>query len=99
MNAERPEALITAWLATQQQAMTDLLQRMVDTDSGSYDKAGTDRVGGLLAEFLAQHGIEVETLEQAKYGDCLRGAVPWHGPGGNAGGNIVLMGHRDTVFP
>ena len=25
--------------------------------------------------------------------------MPWDGPAGNAGGNIVLMGHRDTVFP
>ena len=30
MNVETPEALITAWLATQQQAMTDLLRRAVD---------------------------------------------------------------------
>jgi len=99
MNADTPESRITAWLATQQDAMTDLLRRAVDTDSGSYDKPGTDRVGVLLAEFLAGHGIGVETLAQATHGDCLRAAVPWDGPSGNAGNNVVLMGHRDTVFP
>ena len=41
----------------------------------------------------------METLRKPKHGDCLRAAVPWDGPAGNAGGNIVLMGHRDTVFP
>jgi glutamate carboxypeptidase len=99
MNVEAPEALITAWLATQQEAMIDLLHRTVDIDSGSYDKSGIDRVGAVLAEFLEAHGIPVQTLPQAKHGDCLRAAVPWDGPEGNAGGNVVLMGHRDTVFP
>ena len=26
-------------------------------------------------------------------------AVQWDGPQGNAGGNVMLLGHRDTVFP
>src|SRR4051812_3990176 len=99
MNAESTESLIAAWLTTQHDAMIDLLRRMVDIDSGSYDKAGIDRVGAVVSEFLAGHGVQVETLPQANHGDCLRAAVPWDGPQGNAGGNIVLMGHRDTVFP
>src|SRR4051812_24028102 len=99
MNAESTESLIAAWLTTQHDAMIDLLRRMVDIDSGSYDKAGIDRVGAVVSEFLAGHGVQVETLPQANHGDCLRAAVKWDGPQGNAGGNIVLMGHRDTVFP
>ncbi|HYZ64562.1 MAG TPA: M20 family metallopeptidase [Acetobacteraceae bacterium] len=99
MNVEAPEALITAWLATQQDAMVDLLRRMVDIDSGSYDKPGIDRVGDVIRGFLEPYGVTVETLPQSKHGDVLRAAVPWDGPHGNAGGNIVLMGHRDTVFP
>ena len=99
MNVETTEGQITAWLATQQQAMTDLLRELVDIDSGSYHKPGIDAVGAALQRFLDRHGIPVERLQQAKHGDCLRAAVPWDGPVGNAGGNIVLMGHRDTVFP
>src|SRR3954451_16650030 len=99
MNAESTESMINAWLATQQDAMIDLLRRMVDIDSGSYDKPGIDRVGGVVSEFLAAHSIDVETLPQPHHGDCLRATVKWDGPQGNAGGNIVLMGHRDTVFP
>src|SRR5581483_7238968 len=49
--------------------------------------------------FMAAHAIPVEIARQQKHGDCLRAALPWHGPQGNAGGNILLMGHRDTVFP
>ena len=102
MNVQSPETAITAWLATQHGAMVDLLRRMVDIDSGSYDKPGIDAVGRAVRDFLNGHGIAVETLPQSKHGDCLRAAVPWDGApqrGANAGGNVVLMGHRDTVFP
>ena len=93
------EAPITAWLAEQQPAMLAMLREMVDTDSGSYNKPGIDAVGAVVRRFMADHGIPLETLPQHNHGDCLRAAVPWDGPAGNAGGNIVLMGHRDTVFP
>jgi glutamate carboxypeptidase len=93
------ESDITAWLATQQDAMIALLREMVNTDSGSYNKPGIDAVGAVVRRFLATQNIPVETIAQQKHGDCLRAAVPWDGPQGNAGGNIVLMGHRDTVFP
>jgi glutamate carboxypeptidase len=72
---------------------------MVDIDSGSYNKPGIDAVGAVVQRFMAAHSIPVEVVPQQKHGDSLRAAVPWDGPRGNAGGNIVLMGHRDTVFP
>ncbi|HYZ34236.1 MAG TPA: M20 family metallopeptidase [Crenalkalicoccus sp.] len=101
MTSDGPDAAITAWLATQQDAMLGLLERMVNTDGGSYDKAGVDAVGALVKEFCASHGIPVEVLPQSRYGDCLRATV---GGGdrlasGNRRERIVLMGHRDTVFP
>ena len=98
MNAQTPESAITAWLATQHNAMLALLQEMVDIDSGSYDKPGIDAVGAAAERFLTTHGIDVEHLPQSAHGDCLRAKVSFHEPS-NAGGNIVLMGHRDTVFP
>ncbi len=90
-----------AWLATQQGAMIEALREMVDTDGGSYDKEGVDRVGAQVARFMAQHGIFVETLPQQKHGDCIRAVLDGGAGvgGGNARQNILLMGHRDTVFP
>jgi len=99
MNTQAPEAAITSWLATQQDAMIALLREMVDIDSGSYDKPGIDAVGAVAERFLQQHGIPVEHLPQNAHGDCLRAVVPWDGSLRNAADNIVLMGHRDTVFP
>lgn len=93
------ETGIASWLATQHDAMVALLRAMVDIDSGSYNKPGIDAVGAVVQRFMQAQGIPVEVVRQQKHGDCLRAAVPWDGPAGNAGGNIVLMGHRDTVFP
>ena len=85
--------------------MIALLREIVDIDSGSYNKPGIDAVGEALRRFLAGHGIAVETIRQPKHGDCLRATVPPRGveagtgSRSNLGGNVVLMGHRDTVFP
>jgi glutamate carboxypeptidase len=93
------EQQITDWLATQQGSMIALLREIVNIDSGSYNKPGIDAVGAAVQRCLVSHGIAVETIVQTRHGDCLRAAVPWDGPTGNAGGNVILMGHRDTVFP
>jgi glutamate carboxypeptidase len=93
-----PEAEIAAWLAARHDAMVALLRDMVDTDSGSYNKPGIDAVGAVVRRFLEGHGLTVESLPQSRHGDCLRATIPGQASG-NAGGNIVLMGHRDTVFP
>lgn len=85
-----------AWLASQEEAMLALLADLVNIDSGSYDKAGVDAVGARLAAFFESHGIPTATIANEGYGDALKAHVA-----GSGGGNrpIVLMGHRDTVFP
>ncbi len=94
------EQQIIAWLGAQREAMIAELRAMVDTDGGSYDKAGVDAVGAQVARFMARHDIPVQTLPQSNHGDCLRAVVEGDGSArGNARQNILLMGHRDTVFP
>jgi glutamate carboxypeptidase len=95
------EQRILDWLAAEKGAMIEALRAMVDTDGGSYDKPGVDAVGAQIAAFLARHGIPVETLPQPRFGDCLRATVDGTAEpkGGNDRQSIVLMGHRDTVFP
>ncbi|WP_198377044.1 M20 family metallopeptidase [Neoroseomonas rubea] len=95
------EAQITAWLASQKSAMLAELEEMVNTDGGSYDKPGVDRTGAQVRRFLESHGIRTEVVPGSRHGDCIRGFVEGgHAIGtGNQRSNIVLMGHRDTVFP
>ena len=97
------EALVIEWLGSQGDAMLDALREMVDTDGGSYDKAGVDAVGAQVRRFFEERGIPVETVPRERFGDCLKARVEGGdalaGGGGNARRSVVLMGHRDTVFP
>jgi glutamate carboxypeptidase len=94
MTAPDAERLVLDWLATQRPAMLALLETLVNTDGGSYDKAGVDAVGGHIRAFLEAHGIASDVTPDAKFGDAISATV---GHGGNR--PILLMGHRDTVFP
>jgi glutamate carboxypeptidase len=88
---------VLGWLASQQNAMLDLLGRLVNQDSGSFDKAGVDAAGDILKEFFAAEGLTVETVPNDTYGELIRVALPQ--PAAEDQREIVLMGHRDTVFP
>jgi glutamate carboxypeptidase len=90
------EARITGWLAAQQEAMLALLADAVNTDSGSYDKAGVDAVGAHFIHFFQQHGLVTAVEPIEGYGDAIHvrlDAVHANEP------PILLLGHRDTVFP
>jgi glutamate carboxypeptidase len=92
--AKNGEGEILEWLGGQQSAMLGLLEDLVNIDGGSYDKAGVDAVGVRIRAFLESHDITCETIANETYGDALRATV-----GGPSNSAIMLMGHRDTVFP
>jgi glutamate carboxypeptidase len=96
--AKDSEQKIIGWLGGQRDAMLALLQTLVNTDSGSYDKPGVDAVGGHIRDFLQGHGIASEVTPDTKFGDAISATVGQSSPPlGNR--PILLMGHRDTVFP
>lgn len=90
------ETRIVEWLASQKQPMIDLLRDVVNIDSGSFDKEGVDAVGARFEQHFAEHGIETWREPHDVYGDAVHGLVSK--PGSNEK-PILLMGHRDTVFP
>jgi glutamate carboxypeptidase len=94
------EGKVLGWLAQQRGTMLALLETLVNTDGGSYDKEGVDRVGAHLRSFLEGQGIACETLPNETFGDALRATVAAAGDGATGSNSaILLMGHRDTVFP
>jgi glutamate carboxypeptidase len=90
------EAEITEWLASQQEAMLSLLGDAVNIDSGSYDKAGVDTVGDLFIDFFAQNGLLTSREPHERFGDAIHVRLDDNRPNEKP---VVLMGHRDTVFP
>ncbi|MBV8426412.1 MAG: M20 family metallopeptidase [Hyphomicrobiales bacterium] len=77
--------------------MIELLAELVNTDSGSYDKQGVDAAGEVLKRYFVTQGLALETIPQPQYGDQIRATLDH--PTSNDRRPIILMGHRDTVFP
>jgi glutamate carboxypeptidase len=69
------------------------LERLVNTDCGSYTKAGVDEIGRWVAGRMGELGAQVEVRPHDTYGDTVVGT--WSGTGGP---NLLLIGHMDTVF-
>jgi glutamate carboxypeptidase len=88
------ERQVLDWLASQEDAMQVLLAELVNIDSGSRNKAGVDRAGQAIRAFLTRHDIQHEVIPNETFGDAVRATVGTPGVR-----NILLMGHRDTVFP
>ncbi|HEX2012472.1 MAG TPA: M20 family metallopeptidase [Roseateles sp.] len=84
------------WLAAQRPAMQAALAELVDIDSNSHDKAGTDRVAQAMQRWLRADGIAAEHRAEPAEGDVLLARLPGAEPGAAP---VLLMGHRDTVFP
>jgi len=71
------------------------LERLVNTDCGSYTKTGVDWVGRWTADFLRGMSASVETRPHDTLGDTVIGTL--EGRAG-AGPRVLLIGHLDTVF-
>ncbi|WP_142829164.1 M20 family metallopeptidase [Planococcus soli] len=82
------------FIEANQQPMLELIENLVNIDSGSYLKSGIDRAGEVLAEEYKMIGFETEVHEQESLGNNL---VIYH-PEAEAP-EIVLIAHLDTVFP
>ncbi len=63
-------------------------------DTYTYHKPGLDELAALLGERMKSLGMDVIMFEQESWGNDLLGVL--HGGGQ---GNILLLGHMDTVYP
>jgi glutamate carboxypeptidase len=88
---------VIEWLDSRKGEMLALLETLVNSDSPSRDKAAVDATGEILKRFFAEHDIPVSTEPDETYGEAIHATVPQQGA--NDTRPIVLMGHRDTVFP
>ncbi len=85
---------IVSFLEERLEAYLDDLRTLVGIDSGTRDKAGVDRVNEWLEHRLITLGFSVERHAHTETGDNLLATLDSSGSG-----NILLLGHSDTVFP
>jgi glutamate carboxypeptidase len=96
MKAPSSMLLLERWLRPRETAMARLLGRFVRAESPSFEKAAVDRFGKLVAGEWRRRGAKVTILRQRRRGDHIR--AEWNPSGGNARGQILVLGHLDTVY-
>ncbi|QOS78196.1 M20 family metallopeptidase [Paenibacillus sp. JNUCC31] len=74
--------------------MLDLIEKIVNIDSGTFYKAGVEQVGDVLASAYQALGFQVTVDQQSERGDHLVIVHPEE-----QHPDILIIGHMDTVFP
>ncbi|MGZ3628729.1 MAG: hypothetical protein ACXVDN_13820, partial [Ktedonobacteraceae bacterium] len=68
------------------------LRELCLIDSYSYHKPGLDEMALFLAARMRGLGMHATIIERKSWGNDLLGTLH-----GNGGGNVLLLGHMDTV--
>jgi glutamate carboxypeptidase len=76
--------------------MARLLGQFARAESPSLDKKAVDRFGRMVAAEWRRRGAIVTLLRQRERGDHLR--AEWTPRGSRAKGQILVLGHLDTVY-
>jgi glutamate carboxypeptidase len=82
-----------AFCQQHQPEMMSLLQRMVEIESPSDNKAAVDQMGAFLAHEFERLGGKVTFFPQKEAGNHLKAEFA-----GDAGRPVLLLGHFDTVW-
>jgi glutamate carboxypeptidase len=81
----------------QREAMVKLLGEFVRCESPSYDKVAVDRFGEMVTREWKRRGADIRLLKQKERGNHLR--VEIEPDRGRSAGQILVLGHLDTVYP
>ncbi|MCP4204556.1 MAG: M20 family metallopeptidase [bacterium] len=102
----REEQEIVAWIETHNGEALELLERVVDINSGTMNFAGVREVGEIFAAELEDLGFQTEWLDGVSFGRAGHLIARWSvrqsaQPPDNRGVeriHFLLIGHLDTVF-
>lgn len=88
------ESQMQEFLQNNQSEMLELLEKLVNIDSGSNSKEGIDEIGSILSKEYRAIGFSVQVIEEEKYGNHL---VIQHPMARDP--KVIIVAHMDTVFP
>jgi len=83
-------------LQAQRREMVALLEKLVRIESPSFTKTAVDRCGAVVAAECRRRGARVQLLRQRERGDHV--LAKWAASGRAAKGQILVLGHMDTVY-
>lgn len=81
-----------------EQEMFRLLEQLICTQSGSYNKEGVDQMGRLVEESLAHLPLSCRRVTRKKFGDHLVFTTETAQKNKDKK-DLLITGHMDTVFP
>jgi glutamate carboxypeptidase len=84
-------------LRGRQDEMVKLLGELVRCESPSHVKSAVDACAAMVAREWQRRGAKVRILQQRERGNHVRAEI-WDGAG-SASGQIMVLGHTDTVYP
>ena len=87
---------IVDYLQSREPDMFELTERLVTTQSYSFNKPGNDRMTEIIAEQFKHTSMACEFAPQEKLGNHLLVCTP---AAATSPKRILLTGHTDTVFP
>jgi len=96
MMATQQARALLASLRARRPAMLRLLKQFVRTESPTDAKSAVDRFGHIVAAEWRRRGARVNFLRQRRSGDHLR--VIWPSTAPRRRGQILILGHLDTVY-
>lgn len=92
--AAGPERTIMATVEAEHGRHVDLLERLVNQNSGTLNADGVRAVGEMVRQELEPLGFEVRWIDMGETGRAGHLVATHAGPGRN----VLLIGHLDTVF-
>ncbi|BCS89744.1 M20 family metallopeptidase [Pseudodesulfovibrio sediminis] len=87
---------IKQFLTENEQAMFDLLEKVININSWTANKPGVDAVANVFLRAVKEMGFTTRIDSQPVSGDHV---VAANAARLNTGGGALLIGHMDTVFP
>ncbi len=94
MNIQSLVRAVEAHVQTHLTRYIEELRELCSIDSYSYHKPGLDEMAYVLAARLRGLDMDLTIVEREEWGNDLLGVIR-----GDGGGNVVLLGHIDTVYP
>jgi glutamate carboxypeptidase len=90
------ETEVAAWVEGDEEDGLELLERLVNVNSGTMNAAGVTEVGSMLAGELAALGFATRWIDGAAFERA--GHLVAERTGSGDGLHVLLIGHLDTVF-
>jgi glutamate carboxypeptidase len=94
-----PEQAMVSYIKANEQASNDLLQKLVEINSGTRNLEGVRAAGKIITGQLDELGFQVKwiPMDEVKRAGVLVAEHPCPEPG-KCGKRMLLIGHMDTVF-